>query len=70
MEAAERLHGCVLGVVVGDGVEGLWRGFPEGSEEVSELLAVEVDCEDGEGHEDEEAEESSDVEASEDAFEA
>ena len=55
MEGAERLHRCVLGVVVRDGVEGLWRGFPEGSEEVSELLAVEVDCEDGEWHEDEEA---------------
>lgn len=70
VEAAERGDGGVLGVVVGDGVERFWWGFPEGSEEVGELLAVEVDGEDGEGDEDEEAEECSDVEASEDAFEA
>lgn len=53
VKSAEQLHGSVGVVVMGKDVKWFGRGLPKRSQEISELLTMQIDKEDGEWEENE-----------------
>lgn len=70
MEFALCFDGEVLGVVVGEFNEGLWRRLPDRTEEVGDFLAVEVNCDDEDRQDDEDEGAGLEIEATEEASDA